>query len=126
MSGYLNGAVVIAMTVMGIMQMAADQVVDMISMRHSLMAAPRSVHVSLLMPGTFMPGCAVFRIGLRDGYNVLINMAAVRVVQMAIVQIVNVIVMNDTFMTAFRAMRMSMIFVLWQVTISHGRFLMEK
>jgi hypothetical protein len=45
---------------------------------------------------------------------------------MAIVQIVNVIVMNDTFMTAFRAMRMSMIFVLWQVTISHGRFLMEK
>jgi hypothetical protein len=55
----------------------------------------------------------------------LINMAAVRIVQMTVVQIVDVIVMPDGSMTALRAVRMSMIFVLWQVTIRHCRFLIK-
>jgi hypothetical protein len=72
-----------------------------------------------------MPRRAVFRVRFRHGYDMLINMAAVRIVQMPVVQIVDVIVMNDPGVATFRAVRMSMIFVLWQVTISHCRFLMK-
>jgi hypothetical protein len=107
------------------MQMAADQVVDMISVWHSLMAAPGAMHMFRLMHGTLMPRCAVFRICLCHGYDMLINMAAVRVVQMTIVQIIDVIVMVNTGVAALRAVRMSMIFVLWQVTIRHCRFLIK-
>jgi hypothetical protein len=125
LSGYLYRPVVIAMTIVGIMQMTADQVVDMVSMWNSLVAAPGSVHMSLLMHSAFMPRCAVFRICLRHGYDVFINMAAVRGVQVAVVQIVDVIVMNNTRVATFRTVGMSMIFMLWQVTISHCRFLMR-
>ena len=116
---------VITMTIVGIMEMATDQVIDMISMRHGLVTASGSVHMSLLMYRTFMPRCAVFRVRFRHGYDMFINMAAVRIVQVPVVQIVDVIVMNDPRVTAFRAVRMSMIFVLWQVTIGHCRFLIK-
>jgi hypothetical protein len=125
LSGYFYRAVVIAMTVVGVMEMAPDQVIDMISMGHGLVTTSGPVHMSLLMYCTFMPRCTVFRVCFRHGYDMLINMAAVRIVQMAVVQIVDVLVMNDPLVPAFRAMRMSMIFVLWQVTISHCRFLMK-
>jgi hypothetical protein len=46
-------------------------------------------------------------------------MAAVRVMQVAIVQVINMVAVHNTYMPAFGAMRMSMIFVLWQDTISH-------
>jgi hypothetical protein len=46
-------------------------------------------------------------------------MVAVQVMQVAIVQIINVVAVHNTYMPAFVAMRMSMIFVLWQDTISH-------
>jgi hypothetical protein len=126
LSGYFYRTVVVTMAVVWIMQMAADQVVDMISVWHSLMAASGAMHMFRLMHGTLMPRCAVFRICLCHGYDMLINMAAVRIVQMTIVQIIDVIVMPDASMTALRAVRMSMIFVLWQVTIRHCRFLIKK
>jgi hypothetical protein len=62
LSGYFYRTVVVTMTVVRIMQMAADQVVDMVSVRHSLMATSRSVHMFPLMHGAFMPRCAIFRI----------------------------------------------------------------
>ncbi|SFO23033.1 hypothetical protein SAMN05216332_10857 [Nitrosospira briensis] len=46
-------------------------------------------------------------------------MVAVRVMQVAIVQVVNMVAVHNTYMPAFSAMRMGMIFVLWQDTISH-------
>jgi hypothetical protein len=117
---------IIAMPVVRIMQMAADQVVSMISVRYGFMAACGSMHMLLLMHSAFVPRRAFFRICFCHGYDVLINMAAVRVMQMPVVQIVDVVVVNYTRMSAFRSMRMSMIFVLWQVTISHCRFLMKE
>jgi hypothetical protein len=125
LSGYFYRTVVITMTIMGVMEMASDQIIDMISMGHGLMTTSGPVHMPLLVYCTFVPRCTVFGVRFRYGYDMFINMAAVRVVQMPVVQIVDVIVMNDSRVTAFRAMRMSMIFVLWQVTISHCRFLMK-
>src|SRR3569623_1323150 len=95
LSGYFYRTVVITMTIMGVMEMASDQIIDMISMGHGLMTTSGPVHMSLLVYCTFVPGCAVFRVRFRYGYDMFIYMAAVRVVQMPVVQIVDVIVMND-------------------------------
>jgi len=126
LSGYFYRAMIIAMAAMRIMQMAADQIVSMISMRYGFMAASGSVHMFLLMHSAFVPRCAFFRICFCHGYDMLINMIAMGVVQMPVVQIVDVVVVNYTCMSAFRPVRMSMIFVLWQVTISHCRFLVKE
>jgi hypothetical protein len=55
-----------------------------------------------------------------------IDMVAVLVMQVAIVQIINMAAVHDTYMPAFGAMWMGMIFVLWQDTISHLPFSFNK
>jgi hypothetical protein len=49
----------------------------------------------------------------------LMKMIIMRAMQMAIMQITDVIAVDDADMAAFGPVRMSMIFVLWQVTIGH-------
>ena len=73
------------MSVMGMMEVTIDQVVNMIAMGHGLMAALRPMQMPLLMPGALMLRRAIFRIGRCYAYDMLINMAVMRVVQMAIV-----------------------------------------
>lgn len=126
LSGYFYPPVIIAMSVMRIVEVITHQVVDMIAMRYSLVAAAGSMQMSLLMLGAFVPRRAVLWVGNRYAYDVFIDMVVVMIVQVAVVQIIDVIVMHDACMTALRAMRMSMIFVLWQVTIRHRRFLIKK
>ncbi len=126
LSGYFYPPVIIAMPVMRIVEVITHQVVDMIAMRYGLVAAAGSVQMSLLMLGAFVPMRAVLWICRRYAYDVFIDMVVVVIVQMAVVQIIDVIVMHDARVTALRAMRMSMIFVLWQVTIHHRRFLIKK
>lgn len=48
----LDGAVIIAVTTVGMMQMAVHQIVDVIGVRHGLMSAARPVHMAALMRAT--------------------------------------------------------------------------
>jgi|KBSMisStandDraft_5_1062788.scaffolds.fasta_scaffold1434072_1 hypothetical protein len=114
------------MPIVRIVEVSLYQVIDMIAVRHSLMAALGSMHVPFRMSGAFMPHRAVFRINRRDFYGMLIIVTIVRAVQMALVQIANVIVMNYARVAAFRPVWMSMIFMLWQVTISHCHSLISE
>jgi hypothetical protein len=54
----LQRAVIVAMAVMRVMQVAVYQVVNMISMRHRIMAAIGTVHVPFLVSNTLMIGRA--------------------------------------------------------------------
>jgi hypothetical protein len=47
----------------------------------------------------------------------LIDMVAVRVMQMAVVKVADMVIVRDASVAAFRAVGMGMIFMLWQDTI---------
>jgi hypothetical protein len=54
---------IIAVAVVRMVKMSADQVVDMISVRHGFMSAARTVLMRAIMSAAFMAICAVFGIG---------------------------------------------------------------
>jgi hypothetical protein len=65
-SNDLHRTVVITVIAMGMMQMAVDEIVEMIAVRHRLVAATEAMNVSSVMSGTAMvwrasirtvPGC---------------------------------------------------------------------
>lgn len=113
------------MAVMGMMKMAIDQVVNMLAVGHGLMSAAGAMRVLLQMPRALMFRGAIFGVGTRYTDHMFVDMVIVWVVQMAIVQVIDMAIMHDARVPTFRAMRMSMIFVLWQGTIGHLHYLLK-
>ncbi|MGH8684756.1 MAG: hypothetical protein ACREUM_05315 [Nitrosospira sp.] len=101
--------------------MSIDQIVDVLAMGHRFMTTVGSVYVPLRMTRALMSRRTIFRIGFCYANYMFIDVVPVRVVQMSIVQIIDMPIMHNTCVAALRAMRMSMIFVLWQGTIGHLR-----
>lgn len=99
--------------------MAVDQVVDMFAVGYGFVSATGTMRVLLRMPRALMCRGAIFGVGIRYIDNMFVDMVIVRVVQMAIVQVIDMAVMHDPRMSTFRAVRMNMIFMLWQGTIGH-------
>jgi hypothetical protein len=89
-----------------------DDVIDMISVRHGFMAAVRPVHVAAVLAGRDAL-LAALRIGLADRNDVLVVMHQtidlVRMMQVTVVQIVDVVVMAHRLMTAAGAVTMVVI-----------------
>jgi hypothetical protein len=86
--------------------MIADEVVDVIAMRHRVVSASWSVHVLRIVSAARMTGLAVRRVGRVDRDHTLVDMVVVCVVKMAIVQVVDVTVVLDGRMTAVGAVDM--------------------
>jgi hypothetical protein len=80
---------------MGVMQVPIDQVVDMVAVRHRLVPASWTVHVPAVVPAAPVLRCASVRIGRRYLDGVLVNVILVQMVQMAVVEIVDVIAMAN-------------------------------
>jgi hypothetical protein len=118
---------IVAMVIMGIVKMAPDQIIHMVSVRHGFVTAVRTVYMPLRVTFAFMSRSTVLGIGLTDVYDMLINMVAVRVVQMAIMKVADMIIVRDASVAAFRTVGMGMIFMLWQDTIRicHSAFLLK-
>jgi hypothetical protein len=83
--------VIVAVIPVGMMQMPVDQIVDVVAVRHGLMPASGTVHVRAVMPSAPVPGCTAVGIGRRHLDAVLVDVVAVHMMQMAVVQIVDVI-----------------------------------
>jgi hypothetical protein len=96
--------VVVAMIAMRMMQVAIHQIVQMITVGNLGVSTGRSMAVVLLMASASVLGAAGRRIGPIDFQNVVINMVAMNVVQVAIMQIIRVAVVLDGDMAALRAM----------------------
>jgi hypothetical protein len=110
--------VVVTVIAVRMVQVAVDEIVDVIPMRHRFMAAPRSVNVARLVAAAARR--ALVRIFGAHFEPVLVYMIAVRMMQMPVMQIINMIVVLDGSMSAVRAMLMVVVSVMWFVAGAHA------
>jgi hypothetical protein len=103
---HLHRPVIIAVIAVRMMQVTADQIVDVIAVRHLFMATILAVHMSLDVLATRMLGRAGGGIGLRHIEGVFIDMIAMHMVQMTIVEIVGVALVLDGGVPAVTAVLM--------------------
>ena len=104
---HLKPPVIVAVSVMRMMQLSANQVVHMVAMRNGRMTTVGAMNMLPVM--AFRSKRAFVRVGVADGNNVFINVVAVRMVQMAVVEIIHVPVVHDGDMPAIFAVDMGMI-----------------
>lgn len=100
---------VIAMRAMGEMQVTRDKVIDMVAVRHGLMPAIRVMAMFRLMPIAAMGRSACRRVLYGDVELMFIDMVAMRMVKMSVMQIVGVSVMDNSWMATVRSMLMTML-----------------
>lgn len=91
---------VVAMAVVGVVQVAACPIVDMAAVGDHSMSAARAMLVRHGMDTAFMPRRAFLRVAVRDEEDVVVHVVAVLVVEMAVVQVVLVAVVQDLVVAA--------------------------
>jgi hypothetical protein len=96
------------MVAMRMVQGAVDQVIDMIAMRHRLVATPRPMLVIPVVAGA-RRGDRLVRSPCRIFQAVLIDMPFMRMMQVPLVQIIDMTVMTYRGMAAARAVAMWMV-----------------
>jgi hypothetical protein len=112
-------AVVVAVVAVRVVEVAVDEIVDMVAMRDAFVAAAGPVLVAGIVARAFVAGRAGGGIGLGDVNAVLVDMVAVRMMQMAVVQIVDVVAVLHSRVAAVRPVLMGMAGVLGLVAIGH-------
>ena len=95
---------IVAVTCVDMVKPAINQIIDMIAMRHGFMAAIRPVDMAT---GHF--GRAAIGIGGRHRDDMFINMVAVNMMKMAVMQIIDMAIMVDGGVAAARAVDMGVI-----------------
>jgi hypothetical protein len=108
--------VIVAVVAMRVMEVAVHQVIDMIAVRHRRMAAIGTVLMILIVAAAGMLRRAGVRVLRRDGESVLLDLVPLHVVQVAVMQVINVVLVDNAGMTAIRAVLMGMSFVM----VCHG------
>jgi hypothetical protein len=91
---------IIAMIAMGMVQMPIHQIVDVVAVRNRLVTASGAVLVARRVPLAAVLGCAAIGVLRRHFDHVLVDMVAVWMVQMPVVQKIHVVAMADGRMTA--------------------------
>jgi hypothetical protein len=103
---------IVAMVAVRMMEMSVDQVVHVIAMRHRFVPASGLMHVGSVVTTATMLGCAPVRIGRREFDHMLVDVVAMDVVQVPIMQVVDVTVVTDGGVPTIGAMNMRMVVVL--------------
>ncbi|KVM81402.1 hypothetical protein WJ60_26180 [Burkholderia ubonensis] len=112
---------VVAMIAMRVMEAAVDEIIDMVAMRYRFVPASRPVDVTRVVAAAALR--ALIRIPCADFERVFVDMVAVRMVQMAIVQVIDVVAMPDCGMTAARTVLMLMLGMMRFVARAHAYLL---
>ena len=107
------------MVAVRMMQVAIDEVADMIAVRHRFMPAVRAMFVILGVSGTGMLRSAAIRVRSRNLDHVLIDVALVHMVQVAVMQIVDMARVLHRSMTAAGTVDVGVIGVL-RMGAGHG------
>ncbi|MCO7233471.1 MULTISPECIES: hypothetical protein [unclassified Cobetia] len=102
---------IITVVTMGVVQVAIDQVVDVIAVRNRFVTATRTMYVIRRMSIAAMLRCA--GIGIYRSYldDMLIHVVFMGMMQVTVMEVVNVVAMLDAGMATIRAMLMGMISV---------------
>jgi hypothetical protein len=95
---------IVAMVAMRMVQAAIDEVIDVVAVRHRLVAAAGTVLVAFAAD---FRGAANGVVG-SDRDDVLVDVIAVREFEVTVVEIVDVVAMADRHMAAVRAMLMGL------------------
>ena len=98
--GDLEVAVVIAMIAVRMVEVAVHEVVDVVSVGDGFVAATGAVDVGGRVGAAVVAGSAGFRIDRRDLEGVLIHMVSVRAVEMAVVDVIDMVVVHDGSVSA--------------------------
>lgn len=97
------------MVAVRMMKASINQVVHMVAVRDSGMAAAGAVNVFLRMFGGGKTGCAFVGVGGINSNRVFVHVVAVRMVQMAVVKIVHVAFVLDSGVSASRRVNVRMV-----------------
>jgi len=111
---------VVAVIAVRMVQMPGDEVVDVIAVRHGLVPATGPVYVCVLMAAAVMPGRALVRILRADRDPVLVDMAAMRMVQVAIVQVIDMALVQDRRVAAMCAVLVVVVGVVGLIAGAHA------
>lgn len=95
---------VIAVAFVRVMQVAVNDVIDVIAVRHGFMAAAVTVQMARFVARALVRRAAFGILGAHFE-AMLVVMALVRMVQMAVVQVIDVAVVLNRGVTTTRAMR---------------------
>jgi hypothetical protein len=104
-----NGPVIVTMIPMWMMEVAVDQVIDVIAVGNALVCTARAVYMRLVMSTTRVTRRTSVRIRRADFKNVFVNAIGLCVVQVAVIQIVCVAGMNDGHMAASESVLMDVL-----------------
>lgn len=102
---------VVAMSVVDVVQVAVHQIVDVVAVRHHFVAATFPMHVAGFVPGAVVAAGAIFRVRRADSDRVLVDVTFVRMVQVPIVEIIHMPVMRNRLVSAARAVDVIVVFV---------------
>ena len=86
---------IIAVVAVRVVQMAAHEVVDVIAVRHRFMAAARAVDVILGVGAAGVLRRAAGRVAPADGQRMLLDLAALGMVQVAVVDVIDMAFVLD-------------------------------
>lgn len=108
---------IVAVRSVRVMKVTRDEVVDVIAMRNGIVAAAWSMPVIRAVASAIVLRRAVGRILFPHAQPVLIEMAVVREVQVAVVQIISMPVVHNGCMAAAVAvpMRMTLVHFVWHL-----------
>jgi hypothetical protein len=110
---------VVTVVAVWVMQMSIHQIINMVAMRHRRVSATRAVNVIRRVCCTLMCGCASIRIFGAHFNHVFIHMVTMHMVQVAVMQIIYVIVMLDSDMATVFSVLVRVIGVL-MTRFGHG------
>jgi|694.fasta_scaffold140795_2 hypothetical protein len=112
LSDHLELSMVVAVAIVLMVQVAIDQVIDMVAVRDRGMSASRSVHVVGRVGRADMSACAGGWVMSRDLQDMLFDRPVEgRVMQVSIVEVVDMSIMFDCRMPAIFSVDMVMVFV---------------
>jgi len=107
----MQGPMVVAVRTVGVVQMAFHKIVDVVTVGYRPMAAFRAVYVPAEMRATLVARGAAIGIGIADIYCMVVDMVAMHIMQMPLVQIVGVPIVFDRDVSAPRPVYMIMPFM---------------
>src|SRR5262245_4013783 len=94
-----------------VVQVPVDEVVDVVAVRHALVAAARPMLVRGVVPVAAVPRRAGVGVRAPDGEAVLVDLVAAYVMQVPVVQVVAVALVFDARMAATCAVGMAVVVV---------------
>lgn len=109
MGNYRQRTMIVAVIAVRMVQASVDQVIDVVPMRNRLMTTVWTMAMRLIMTRSTMFWVAPIRIGAADFNHVFISAPFFHVLQMAMVEIIDVIFMLNGNMAAAHTMHMRLI-----------------